>query len=178
MPLLNERATDALDPAGAARLGAALHNEGEVTAGRRAKPTAAAAAAAESAGNTGGRRRASGTPAPTITVDDRTIPVTPEVRDAVLDLLRRFADGHAVVVASTDSLLTTSQAAELIGISATYLLRLANEGVIPVEYRGTHRRFRLADATAYLEKSRLAKSARSRASPAPGPGVASAPGSH
>ncbi|QWT25271.1 helix-turn-helix domain-containing protein [Subtercola sp. PAMC28395] len=107
-------------------------------------------------------------------VDDRTLPVTPEVVEAVLDLLRRFAEGHAVVVASTDSLLTTSQAAELIGISATYLLRLANDGVIPVEYRGTHRRFALADATAYLEKSRAAKAERAAASLPDGDGTSEA----
>ncbi|MCU1475458.1 MAG: DNA-binding protein [Subtercola sp.] len=81
----------------------------------------------------------------------------PEARDAVLDLLERLAEGHAVVVASTDTLLTTSQAAELIGISATYLLRLANNQTIPVEYRGTHRRFRLADAMRYLEESKRSR---------------------
>ena len=78
-------------------------------------------------------------------------------QNAVLDLLDRLADGHAVVVASTDTLLTTSQAAELIGISATYLLRLANNNTIPVEYRGTHRRFRLADAMRYLEESKRSR---------------------
>jgi len=88
-------------------------------------------------------------------LDERDLP--PAARDALLDLLERLADGHAVVVASTDTLLTTSQAAELIGISATYLLRLANNGTIPVEYRGTHRRFRLADAMRYLEESKRSR---------------------
>ncbi|MEF2976293.1 helix-turn-helix domain-containing protein [Subtercola sp. YIM 133946] len=93
-----------------------------------------------------------------------------EAVEAVADLLQRLAEGHAVVVASTDALLTTSQAAELIGISATYLLRQANNGVIPVEYRGTHRRFRLADAMRYLEESKRAAAARAAAAtPEPGP---------
>jgi excisionase family DNA binding protein len=137
MPALNERATEALEHAEATRLAKALQGIRE--------PTTRAATAAS------------------LTVDARTIALGPETRDAVLDLLQRLADGHAVVVASTDTLLSTSQAAELIGISATYLLRLANNGTIPVEYRGTHRRFRLADALHYLEQSK--KKAAERAAP-------------
>ncbi|RFA06958.1 hypothetical protein B7R21_17750 [Subtercola boreus] len=128
MPLLRERATEAIDPAAAKRLGAAL-------AGIQT-PDGQPASARE------------------LSIDGRSVTVPPAVRGAVLDLLQRFADGESVVVGSTDALLTTSQAAALIGISATYLLRLANEGRIPVEYRGTHRRFRLADAMTYLQSSR------------------------
>jgi excisionase family DNA binding protein len=137
MPALNERAIEALEAAEATRLASELQ-------GIREPRTHAAETAS-------------------LTVDDRTIALGPEIRDAVLDLLQRLADGHAVVVASTDALLSTSQAAELIGISATYLLRLANNGTIPVEYRGTHRRFRLADAMRYLEESKRAAAKRSAA---------------
>ncbi|TIH40953.1 helix-turn-helix domain-containing protein [Subtercola vilae] len=103
----------------------------------------------------------------TLALDAQTLDLPPEAVSAVVDLLQRFADGQAVVVGSTDSLLTTSQAAELVGVSATYLLRLANEGVIAVEYRGTHRRFRLADALAYLETSRRAKAEKAAAAAKP-----------
>ncbi|MDF2443290.1 MAG: hypothetical protein JWR01_1493 [Subtercola sp.] len=140
MPLLRERATEAVDPAAAKRLGAAL----------------------------AGIQNSDGQPSPggELSIDGHSLPVPAAVRDAVRDLLQRFADGESVVVGSTDALLTTSQAAALIGISATYLLRLANEGRIPVEYRGTHRRFRLADATAYLQSSRAAKATSTPATPA------------
>ncbi|WAP52099.1 helix-turn-helix domain-containing protein [Arthrobacter sp. ATA002] len=56
-------------------------------------------------------------------------------------------------------LLTTSQAAAAAGISHTYLRNLTDAGVIPVEYRGTHRRIRLSDVEAWLEEQQ-AKSAR------------------
>ncbi len=135
MPALNERAIDALEPAEAARLAKELQGI------REASTTAATRAS--------------------LTVDGREIALGPETRGAVLDLLRRLADGHAIVVAQADTLLSTSQAAELIGISATYLLRLANNGTIPVEYRGTHRRFRRADAMRYLEESKQASAKRS-----------------
>lgn len=86
----------------------------------------------------------------TITLDGESVTIPLSVYAAVLDILIRFGRGDGVVIGSTDALLTTSQAAKLIGISATYLLRLLDTGAIPVQYRGTHRRIRLADATAYL----------------------------
>ena len=60
---------------------------------------------------------------------------------------------------SSVPLLTTSQAAAAAGISHTYLRNLTDAGIIPVEYRGTHRRIRLSDVEAWLEEQQ-AKSAR------------------
>jgi excisionase family DNA binding protein len=56
-----------------------------------------------------------------------------------------------VTVSSVEEMLTTSQAAELAGISHTYLRNMTDRGEIPVEYRGTHRRIRLAAIMAWLE---------------------------
>lgn len=86
-----------------------------------------------------------------LVVSDREVELPASVREAVVDLLQRVAAGDNVVVASTEALLTTSQAAEMIGISHTYLLRLADAGKLPVQYRGTHRRFALADVVRYVE---------------------------
>ncbi|WP_083665178.1 helix-turn-helix domain-containing protein [Kocuria sp. CNJ-770] len=47
-------------------------------------------------------------------------------------------------------LLTTSQAAALAGISHTHLRNLTSEGVIPVQYRGSHRRIRRSDVQTWL----------------------------
>ncbi|WP_082487430.1 helix-turn-helix domain-containing protein [Leifsonia sp. Root112D2] len=86
-----------------------------------------------------------------LVVGDAEVELPASVREAVVDLLQRVAAGDNVVIASTESLLTTSQAAEMIGISHTYLLRLADGGKLPVQYRGTHRRFALADVVRYVE---------------------------
>ena len=91
---------------------------------------------------------------PRILLDDQTMELPPEVRDAILDLLQRFAEGHGVIVGSLDSQLTTSQAANLLGISRTYMVRLIDAGRMPVEYRGTHRRVQLKDIVVYMENSR------------------------
>ncbi|GDY30123.1 excisionase family DNA-binding protein [Gandjariella thermophila] len=77
-----------------------------------------------------------------------------QVAGALRDLLARLARGEGVVVANTGQLLTTSQAAEVLGVSRTYLCRLLDEEKIPYVYRGTHRRVRLADAIAYTEELR------------------------
>ncbi|MGP9503796.1 helix-turn-helix domain-containing protein [Specibacter sp. AOP5-B1-6] len=71
-------------------------------------------------------------------------------REAVLDLLHRLSRGDAVSVASVADLLTTSQAAELAGISHTFLRNLTDRGEVAVEYRGSHRRIRRQDIMAWL----------------------------
>ncbi len=86
----------------------------------------------------------------TIFVDGTVHRLPPGAVDAVMDLLHRFSRGEGIMVSSVENLLTTSQAAEVGGISHTYLRRLTDAGTIPVQYRGTHRRIRLQDMLAWL----------------------------
>ncbi|MET3947639.1 excisionase family DNA binding protein [Arthrobacter sp. UYCu512] len=90
----------------------------------------------------------------TVFVDGTVHRLPDQARDAVVDLLARFSRGEAVTVGSVAEMLTTSRAAELAGISHTYLRNLTDRGEIPVEYRGTHRRIRLADIMAWLDKQK------------------------
>ncbi|MSR99908.1 helix-turn-helix domain-containing protein [Arthrobacter sp. BL-252-APC-1A] len=110
----------------------------------------------------------------TVFVDGTALRLPPAARDAVLDLLGRLATGKAVTVSSTaeeaverdsearghNPLLTTSQAAAAAGISHTYLRNLTDAGVIPVEYRGTHRRIRMSDVEAWLQSQREQRAAK------------------
>lgn len=77
-----------------------------------------------------------------------------------MDLLARLGRGETVTVSSVAEMLTTSQAAELAGISHTYLRNMTDRGEIPVEYRGSHRRIRQADIMAWLESQKLAEHKR------------------
>ncbi|MDN4643191.1 helix-turn-helix domain-containing protein [Arthrobacter sp. PsM3] len=90
----------------------------------------------------------------TVFVDGTVHRLPSQARDAVVDLLARFGRGEAVTVSSVEEMLTTSRAAELAGISHTYLRNMTDRGEIPVEYRGTHRRIRLADIMAWLERQK------------------------
>ena len=80
-----------------------------------------------------------------------------EVRGAVADLLSRFARGEGVVIGSANSLLTTSQAAEMLGVSRTFVVNLIDQGKLGVEYRNTHRRLVLTDVLRYAEERRRAR---------------------
>jgi excisionase family DNA binding protein len=88
----------------------------------------------------------------TVFVDGTAHRLPAEIQAAVVDLLSRLSDGDAVQVTSVAELLTTSQAAELAGISHSYLRKLTDAGTLPVEYRGSHRRIRRADLEDWLRR--------------------------
>ena len=94
----------------------------------------------------------------TVFVDGTVHRLTPGAVDAVVDLLHRLSRGDAVTVSSVAELLTTSQAAELAGISHTYLRNLTDRGEIPVQYRGSHRRIRRDHIMSWLQTQRNAAS--------------------
>ncbi len=77
---------------------------------------------------------------------------------AVLLLLEELGAGAAVRLVTTEAELTTQQAAELLGISRTYVIRLIEDGKLQVRLVGTHRRLRVADVFDYKARraSRLA----------------------
>ncbi|MET1088561.1 MAG: helix-turn-helix domain-containing protein [Arthrobacter sp.] len=90
----------------------------------------------------------------TVFVDGTVHRLPPLARDAVVDLLQRFSRGEAVTVSSVEDLLTTAKAAELAGISHTYLRNMTDRGEIPVEYRGSHRRIPRTAIMAWLEEQK------------------------
>lgn len=96
------------------------------------------------------RRALGGSADVTVFVDGTAHRLPPDARAAVVDLLARLSDGDAVQVTSVAELLTTSQAAELAGISHSYLRKLTDAGTLPVEYRGSHRRLRRSDVEEWL----------------------------
>ena len=70
------------------------------------------------------------------------------LRDAV-DILGR---GDAIIVGSLHQMLTTTEAADLLGVSRQYLTRLIDRGDLNREMVGRHRRLRLGDVLAYKAK--------------------------
>jgi excisionase family DNA binding protein len=104
----------------------------------------------------------------TVFVDGTVHRLPPVARDAVVDLLQRFSRGEAVTVSSVEEMLTTSKAAELAGISHTYLRNMTDRGEIPVEYRGSHRRIPLAAIMAWLEGQKKDRQKKAATDQAPG----------
>ncbi len=87
------------------------------------------------------------------------VDLPPEVYELLRDVLRALSQGLAITIAPTHTVLTTSEAAHLLGISRPTLVRLLESGAIPFEQPGRHRRVKLADVLAYQERSRRARAA-------------------
>ena len=64
-------------------------------------------------------------------------------------LLTDLAAGHAVSIVPSNRDLTTFEAAEILGVSRPYLIRLIERGDMACHRVGTHRRIRTADLLAY-----------------------------
>ena len=77
----------------------------------------------------------------------------------LVTILSEMARGNAVRVIPHHAELTTGEAAELLGVSRPYAIRLFDEGMIPSYRVGTHRRATFKDVMAYREEHYRARSA-------------------
>jgi excisionase family DNA binding protein len=85
-------------------------------------------------------------------LNDLTLP--PSVAHLLQQVLEQVGKGQSLIVLPVESELTTSQAAEIIGTSRPFLVRLLEQGDIPFHMTGTHRRVRLRDVLAYQQEQR------------------------
>jgi len=84
--------------------------------------------------------------------------VPESVYRAVLQIVEALAAGKAVTVAPQSQLLTTQQAADLLGVSRPTVIKLINAGELPAETPGTRRRMiKLEDLLACKARRREAQ---------------------
>jgi len=89
----------------------------------------------------------------TVTLEEVELPVS--VVRALARILEELAEGRDVAVLGEGGghdELTTSQAAELLGMSRPTLINLLTQGEIPFRMVGTHRRLSLAHVLAYRSR--------------------------
>jgi excisionase family DNA binding protein len=83
----------------------------------------------------------------------------PEVFEVLREVVEALPQGLAITIAPHQMILSTSEAADILGVSPPTLVRLLEAGEIPFEQSGRHRRVRLADVLAYHERSRRHRAA-------------------
>jgi excisionase family DNA binding protein len=82
-----------------------------------------------------------------------------EVFEVLREVVSALSQGLAITVAPHHTVLSTSEAAQLLGISRPTLVRLLESGEIPYDKPGRHRRVRLEDLLAYQQRSNRRRSA-------------------
>jgi excisionase family DNA binding protein len=85
--------------------------------------------------------------------DGTRLDLPDEIFEVLRDVVAALAQGMAITVAPHQTVLSTSEAASLLGVSRPTLVRLLEAGEIPFSQPGRHRRVRLADLLAYQQRA-------------------------
>lgn len=84
--------------------------------------------------------------------DDRKAPVPRELAAIIGRVLEVMSSGGTVLIASLPEELTTTVAAEQLGVSRPTLMKMIREGEITSHKVGTHHRLKAADVLAFKRK--------------------------
>jgi excisionase family DNA binding protein len=92
--------------------------------------------------------------------DDTRWELPAEVYRVLKEVLEAMSQGLAITVIPQHTMLTTQEAADILGISRPTLVKLLETDQIPYEQRGRHRRLRLVDVLDYQRSVRANRRGR------------------
>lgn len=93
------------------------------------------------------------------TSDTTGVALPPEARTLLLRILGAMANGDAVAVIPVQAEVTAQQAAEILGVSRPFLIRLIDEGKVACRKVGTHRRIPLSDLMFFKQANKAERRA-------------------
>jgi excisionase family DNA binding protein len=82
-----------------------------------------------------------------------TVEVPAAAARLLVRLLQEMAKGNAVTIIPVHAEITTQQAADLLGVSRPFVIKLLEEKRLPFHLVGTHRRIRFQDLASYKRKA-------------------------
>jgi excisionase family DNA binding protein len=86
-----------------------------------------------------------------IGADGKAVKMPTKVFDLLTQALHAWTRGNGVTLTVQTKLLSTQQAANLIGCSRQHVVSLMDSGAIPGRRVGTHRRMKLQDVLSFIE---------------------------
>jgi excisionase family DNA binding protein len=95
------------------------------------------------------------------------VEIPAEIHQVLHQVVQAMQQGLAVTVVPQTMVLTTQQAADLLGVSRPTLIKLLDSDQIPYERIGTHRRIQLRDLLTYRDQCRVAQYAALEATSSP-----------
>lgn len=91
--------------------------------------------------------------------NEEDIELPAEARSLLLRILAHMANGDAVTVVPVQGEVTAQQAAEILGVSRPFLIRLVEGGKVACRMVGTHRRIPLAELLAFKQANKAERRA-------------------
>jgi excisionase family DNA binding protein len=86
--------------------------------------------------------------------DGEQVPLPEEVYRLLAEVVEAMREGKAITLVPHTQRLTTQEAADYLGVSRPTLVKLLEEGRIPFDQPGRHRRVLFTDLVAYRERQR------------------------
>lgn len=103
------------------------------------------------------REEESGSMRLSLLVNDTPVAVPDRMSSIIEESLKIIADGHPVAVIPIDLEIGSQEAANLLGVSRPYLVKLLDTGAIPSRKVGVQRRVIAADLLAYQDREKAAR---------------------
>lgn len=91
--------------------------------------------------------------------DGEQVPLPEEVYRLLVEVVQAMREGKVITLVPHTQRLTTQEAADFLGVSRPTLVKLLEEGKIPFDQPGRHRRVLFSDLLAFRERQRTERRA-------------------